>query len=112
MTIDIAKVNTAMQPGGPLAGKINGVIYASAGTASSTARRGVRLKNGGVIPPGGLTIVSDNPCYIQGDYNTGTNGGIQPNSNQPGGDPAKNTIPGYQKQSCAVVADAVMILSN
>lgn len=112
MTIDVAKVNTAMQPGGALNGKINGVIYASDGTATGSARRGVRLKNGGSMPPGGLTMVSDNPIYIQGDYNTGSNGTLQPDSNRSGGDPTKNTVPGYQKQSCAVVADAVMILSN
>jgi hypothetical protein len=112
ITMDMAKVNTAMQPGGPLYGKLNGVIYASDGTATSSTRRGVRLKNGGIMPPNGLTVVSDNPVYIQGDYNTGSNGTIQPDSNLPTGDPTRNTVPGYQKQSCAVVGDAVQILSN
>jgi hypothetical protein len=112
ITIDMAKVNTAMQPGGSLYGKLNGVIYASDGTATSSNRRGVRLKNGGVMPPGGLTVATDNPCYIQGDYNTGSKSGTQPESNLPNGDPTKNTVPGYQKQSSAVLADAVMILSN
>jgi hypothetical protein len=112
ITIDMSKVNTAMQPGGTLYGKLNGVIYASDGTYTSSARRGVRLKNGGTMPPGGLTVVTDNPCYIQGDYNTGSKGTTQPESNLPNGDPTKNTVPGYQKQSSAVVADAVQILSN
>jgi hypothetical protein len=112
ITVDMAKVNTAMQPGGLLNGKLNGVIYASDGTATGASRRGVRLKNGGTMPPGGLTMVSDNPIYIQGDYNTGSNGAVQPDSNRSGGDPTKNTVPGYQKQSSAVVADAVMVLSN
>ncbi|HET6406529.1 MAG TPA: hypothetical protein VFG14_01510 [Chthoniobacteraceae bacterium] len=109
MTIDMSKVNAAMKAGGPLYGKMNGVIYASDVTAG---RHGVRLKNGGTMPPGGVTVVSDNPCYIQGDYNTGTTSTTQPASNLPNGDPTKNTVPGYQKQSCAVVADAVMIMSN
>jgi hypothetical protein len=112
ITVDMAKVKTAMSPGGPLNGLLNGVIYVSDGTATSSSRRGVRLKNGGSMPPGGLTVVSDNPCYIQGDYNTGSSGTVQPESNQPNGDPTRNTVPGYQKQSCAVVADAVQILSN
>jgi hypothetical protein len=107
----MAKVNAAMQPGGSLNGKLNGVIYASDSTVAS-GRRGVRLKNGAVMPPGGLTVVTDNPCYIQGDYNTGSKGTTQPESNLPNGDPTKNTVPGYQKQSSAVVADAVQILSN
>jgi len=112
VTVDMSKVNTAMQPAGPLYGKVNGVVYVSDGTATGSARRGVRLKNGGTMPPGGLTVVSDNPVYIQGDYNTGSNGTIQPESNQTNGDPTKNTVPGYQKQSSAVIGDAVMVLSN
>jgi hypothetical protein len=113
ITIDMAKVNAAMQSGGALYGKLpTGVIYASDGTATATSRRGIRLKNGGKMPPGGLTMVSDNPIYIQGDYNTGTNGTLQPDSNRTNGDPTKNTVPGYPKQSCAVIGDAVMILSN
>lgn len=31
----------------------------------------IRLKNGASLPSGGLTIVSPNPVYVQGDYNTG-----------------------------------------
>jgi hypothetical protein len=113
VTLDMSKVNTELRSGGKLYNKgFQGVIYASDLSATSTARRGVRLKNGGIMPPGGITVATDNPCYIQGDYNTGTNGSTQPNSNLTGGDPTKNTVPGYAKQSCAVVADAVMILSN
>ena len=113
ITVDMSKVTASMQPpAGPLFGKVNGVIYVSDGTATGSARRGVRLKNGGTMPQGGLTIVSDNPVYIQGDYNTGSNGTLQPDSNLSNGDPNKNTVPGYQKQSSAVIGDAVMVLSN
>lgn len=113
VTLDMGVVNTALRPGGKLYNKgFQGVIYTSDTSATSSARRGVRLKNGGVMPPGGLTVATDNPCYIQGDYNTGTTGSTKPNSNLSNGDPTQNTVSGYTKQSCAVVADAVMILSN
>jgi len=113
VTLDMSKVNTALRSGGKLYNKgFKGVIYTSDISATSSSRRGVRLKNGGIIPPGGITVATDNPCYIQGDYNTGTNGSTQPPSNQSNGDPTQNVVSGYTKQSCAVVADAVMILSN
>jgi hypothetical protein len=70
----------------------NGVIYVSDTSANQTGglpKRGVRLKNGSTLPAGGLTLVSDNPVYVQGNYNTaGT------------------------RQPSAVIGDAVMILSQ
>jgi hypothetical protein len=70
----------------------NGVVYISDTSASQTGgtpKRGVRVKNGATLPTGGLTVVSDNPVYIQGDYNTlGT------------------------RQPASVMGDAIMILSN
>ena len=70
-------------------------------------------------PSGGLTIVSGNPVYIQGDYNTGsglqlvpgTPPLIQPPSNLTG-DSTQPTVAGYTKQPSAVIGDAVNILSN
>src|SRR2546423_2179604 len=41
------------------------------GNTASTTKRGIRFKNGATLPSGGLTIVTDNPLYIQGDFNTG-----------------------------------------
>jgi hypothetical protein len=117
-TLDVAKVNAALQPGGPMAtASFNGVIYISdttSASAPSNERRGIRLKNGAAIPPGGLTVASDNAVYIQGDYNTGTTATSLPPSNLPGAanDPSKPTVSTYQRQSCAVIADAVMVLSN
>ena len=52
-------------------------------------------------------MASANPVYIQGDYNTG---GGNPPSNS--GDYSKPQVTGYTRQPCAVVADAVNILSN
>jgi hypothetical protein len=99
----------------------NGIVYVvdiSADPNGVTAKRGIRLKNGGVLPSGGLTFVSANPVYVQGDFNTGSVASavpgatptLQPPSNT--GDPTKPTVSGYDRQPAAVVADAVNILSN
>ncbi|KPL05908.1 hypothetical protein AMJ86_10415 [bacterium SM23_57] len=44
----------------------NGIIYFS----GSLLGDGVRLVNGETIPDGGLTVASENPVYILGNYNT------------------------------------------
>ena len=63
----------------------NGVMYvASTGTPGAA----VRLVNGSQLPSQGLTVVTQNPMYIQGDYNT------------------------INKVPAAVLADAVTVLSN
>jgi hypothetical protein len=62
----------------------NGILYVS----KSGAGGGVRLANGTELPSQGLTVVSENPVYIQGDYNT------------------VNKVP------AAVLGDAVTVLSN
>ncbi len=70
----------------------NGVVYISDVSANQSGggpKRGVQVRNGATLPDGGLTIVSDNPVYIRGDYNTATD-----------------------RQPSAVIGDAVMILSN
>ena len=68
----------------------NGVMYvAGTDTASSPV---VRLVNGSQLPSQGLTVVSQNPVYIAGDYNT-----VRVGANHP---PA------------AVLGDAVTVLSN
>ena len=117
-TLDVSKIYNAYKPGGSMASTaFGGIIYLTDSTAASAPanqRRAFRLLNGASVPPGGLTIASDDAVYIQGDYNTGTNGGTQPASNFTGAanDPTKPTITGYNREPCAVVADAVMILSN
>ncbi|HSC70550.1 MAG TPA: PilX N-terminal domain-containing pilus assembly protein, partial [Candidatus Methylomirabilis sp.] len=50
--------------------------------------KAVRLVNGSEVTAGGLTVATDNPMYIQGDYNT------------------------INKQPSAVLVDAITILSN
>ena len=46
------------------------IIYMYDSSATSGARRGIRIKNGSKIPTGGLTVASNNPIYLQGDLNT------------------------------------------
>jgi len=47
----------------------NGILYVSSHTAGAGQQDGVRLVNGSSLPAGGLTVATDNPLYIQGDYN-------------------------------------------
>ncbi len=102
----------------------NGVIYivdntpvTTSGTSPSPNPKTIRLMNGGVLPDNGLTIASQNPVYIQGDYNTGTSSSV-PSSSVPAnstGNPNNTdspTAPGYTRKASAVLGDAVMLLSN
>jgi hypothetical protein len=117
-TLDMSVITTAINTG--KFGNFNGIIYitdTSAGATGLTNKRGIRLKNGAKLPDGsnvgsalGLTVASGNPIYVQGDYNTGTAGGVQPMSNS--GDPSQPTVPGYSRQPAAIIGDAVTILSN
>lgn len=93
----------------------NGVLYIVDNTTGSTSPQTIRLKNGGVLPNNGLTIGSQNPVYIQGDYNTGTTAtplNVPANANGNSANTDSPTVPGYTRKPSAVVADAVMFLSN
>jgi hypothetical protein len=63
-------------------------------------RRGLKLINGGIVsgvnqlPTAGLTVASENPVYVQGNYNATTANNAEPN------------VP------AAILADAVTLLSN
>jgi hypothetical protein len=63
-------------------------------------RRALKLVNGGIVsgdnrlPTSGLTIASENPVYVQGNYNATTSPTAEPN------------VP------AAIIADAVTLLSN
>lgn len=96
-----------------------GMIYfadTSAGTSTTTTFNGVsytttkrafRIKNGATLTPAaGITIVSENPIYIQGDFNTG----VSPPSNS--GTYTSPTASGYARRPAAIVADAISVLSN
>jgi hypothetical protein len=124
ITIDMSVVTSALTAktgsnngsvAGMLVGKgFNGIVYAtdSSGTASASSKRGVVLKNGAVMPPGGLTVVSNNGVYIQGDYNTGQTSSTKTPANINNDGTGSNVIAGYTEQPSAVLGDAVMILSN
>jgi len=67
----------------------NGLIYATNNNAAPSQQPGVRLVNGTEINSGvGLTVVSNVPVYVQGDYNT------------------------VNKKPAAVICDAINLLSN
>jgi len=79
--VDIAKLNTsAYFPA-------NGLLYATDTTATKSRPDSIRLKNGGELK-GPLTVVSNDPVYIQGDYNT------------------------VNKKGASVICDAVNLLSK
>lgn len=113
--LDMSQVTTALGKGG--VNGFNGVLYVYDTTSNAVDPnpKTVRLQNGGVLPNGGLTIASENPVYIQGDYNTGTTINPLLVPSNVGGNP-NNTdspvVPGYTRQPAAVIADAVMLLSN
>ena len=82
MEIDMAKLNAS--------GKFptNGLLYAARyGEGTGTAAGGIRLKNGSELAAK-LTVVSEDPIFIKGDYNT------------------------TAKKGCSVIGDAVNLLSN
>lgn len=86
----------------------NGTAVSSkiGGTTVSTTERAIRIKNGATLPNSGLTIVSENPVYIQGDYNTG---GDPPSDHGTFTDPDAG---GYTRKYAAIYGDAINILSG
>jgi hypothetical protein len=114
-TVDIAAVTATINGGIP---SFNGVIYVKNSTPVTVTEpnpKAVRLKNGGQLPASGLTVASENPVYIQGDYNTGTT--VDPNAVPANGNGNNNndqspTVPAYTRKPAAVLADAVTFLSN
>ena len=107
-TLDVGAVSAKMRDG--TLAPFNNIIYISDTSASATGgtpKRGIRLKNGAIMPDTGITVASQNPVYIQGDYNTG---GSNPPSNS--GTYSQPQVNGYTRKPCAVVADAVNLLSN
>jgi hypothetical protein len=126
-TLDIGAIVTSLGSSGPSSQRIdstmwNGIIYITDTSATNNApnppatpppspvHRGIRLKNGEVLPANGITVASANPVYIQGDYNTGN--GTVPSNSTTNNDPTIPQSSGYTRQPASVVADAVTILSN
>ncbi|MDB6175225.1 MAG: hypothetical protein JWL59_4536 [Chthoniobacteraceae bacterium] len=118
-SVDVANFNiSALTPVLNAASGFNGIIYlqdVTPATGSDAEVKSIRLQKGGILPTAGLTVVSQNPVYVQGDYNTGT-------TTSPTAVPANNTgnpnntdsptVAGYTRVPAAVIGDAVMLLSN
>jgi hypothetical protein len=115
-TLDISKIQSALTTGGALSDINYHIVYLDDVTANQNgpANRGIELVNGYNMPADGLTVVSPNPVYIQGDYNTaGTSAQISSvPSNESPSNPLQPQASGYARQPCAVMADSVTILSN
>ncbi len=117
--VDVANVNmssvTSVLNG---AASFNGLLYIQDTTTVNTSDpepKTVRLTNGGVLPNNGLTVASQNPVYVQGDYNTGTttsSTAVPANASGNQDNSASPTVSGYTRKPAAVIADAVMLLSN
>lgn len=88
------------------------------GSTVNTTIRGIRLINGYRLPKinagtnsvDGLTIVSANPVYIKGNYNTSTNAADAIPSNS--GTYTDPDGSGYSRKLAAVVGDAINVLSG
>lgn len=94
----------------------NDVLYIyDDSTSGYSDPKAIRLTNGGVLPADGLTVASQNPIYIQGDYNTGTTSDstkVPANKTGNSDNSSSPVVSGYAKTSTAVIGDAVTILSN
>jgi hypothetical protein len=88
----------------------NGIVYISDTSGSASNKRAIRLKNAAKVPSGGVTFASENPVYIQGDFNSGRTGSTEPPSNT--GDPTDSTVSGYTSRPSLIAADAVTLMSN
>lgn len=111
-TLDLSKLVTSVSSGNPdykSSSFANPIIYIYDSSNSSSNRRAIRIKGGSKIPTSGLTIVSNNPIYIQGDFNTG---GSPPSDSTSQNDPTIPQVSGYTRASCSVVGDAINLLSN
>jgi hypothetical protein len=86
----------------------NNILYVSDQSATAANHKAIRLTNGNTLPNNGLTFVTDNPVYIQGDWNTGAS----PPSSASTPDSTKPMDQSYPWRPSAVVADAITLLSN
>jgi hypothetical protein len=130
-TLDISQIRSAAEAGN-ISGW-NGVIYIAdtsthgtnissplggTGSTVTTTIRGIRLINGYRLPDAlwqtnlinGLTVVSANPVYIKGNYNSSTNSGDAVPSNS--GTYTDPDASGYTRKLAAVIGDSINILSG
>jgi hypothetical protein len=109
-TLDVGNFTSQVSGTSVLSG-FKGIVYISDTSGSATTKRGIKLKNGANIAlTTGITIVSENPIYVQGDYNTGKTSSVNTPSNT--GTPGTPQVSGYSRKPCAICADAINVLSN
>jgi hypothetical protein len=108
--VDLGALNTTLNG---LTG-FNNIIYMN-NTAATTGPAAIRVDNGGVLPTNGLTLATQGGLYVIGDYNTGTTTDPTVVPSNVAGNPdgtSQNYKTGYSTKPAALVADAVMFLSN
>jgi hypothetical protein len=130
-TLDIGMITTAAESG-DFSGW-NGILYIAdttpngtvkncliggTGAAVNTTERGIRFINGYRLPAAkpqtnnwnGLTIVSANPIYIKGNYNTSTaSGDAVPSNSGTYTDPDAGS---YSRKAAAIIGDSINVLSG
>jgi hypothetical protein len=104
INFDVSQFNAATKK------NFNNIIYINDTSASATNHRAVRIVNGATLLTGGLSIVSPNPVYIQGDFNTGRTASSETPSNT--GNPTDPEAGSYTRKPASIVADAITLLSN
>ncbi len=95
-TVKMTNIDMAKLAGGSYDSKVyanhlpsNGLLYATRSDALASQQPGIRLINGAEIKrTGGVTVASNDPVYVQGNYNT------------------------VSKKPVAVIADAMNLLSG
>ncbi len=133
VNVDLSTFKNVIQPtsGVSAVSSFNGVLYVhdltpektvpgTSGTTTQKSINAIRLTNGSILPDTGLTIASQNPVYVQGDYNTGgTNTNVHSNNGENNKDnlAQPTTVnsggnPTYTPKPASVIADAVMFLSG
>lgn len=118
VVVDINALTTVLNNTSAASGSDKSVIYIYDDTSiASTTANTIFLTNGKILPDDGLTIASENPVYIQGDYNTGYNApsttrGNSSNTASPTGTTTSGGSTAYTRKAAAVIADAVTLLSN
>jgi len=101
MDITVTEIDMALLNSCGLMPK-NGIIYAYRTGGGPKKGEGIRLKNGSQLPSTGLTVASENPVYVMGDYNTkDKNGNLRTATT-----PSTDLIP------AALMGDAIYVLSN
>jgi hypothetical protein len=103
VSVDMGQITTAVAAG---ALTWNGILYVADTSNTTSSRRGLKVMNASRSPAGGVSLITPNALYVQGDVNTGGS----PPSNT--GTFTQPTLSPYVSQPTMFASDAVTILSN